>query len=300
MIWRALTTPFRRRPGVLEQFPPQPLKLPAHYYAAAAPLANPPRISIVTPSYNQGRFLERTIQSVLGQNYEPLEFIVQDGASTDESPQILERYRTRLAHVESARDGGQAHAINLGFGHATGAILAFLNSDDLLLPGALACVARFFAEHPRVDVVYGHRLVINERDEMVGQWVLPPYSPTALLWNNYVPQETLFWRRRIWDKVGGRLDESYRSTLDWELLLRFYRAGAKFQRLPRFLGAFRRHSEQKTETLAREWGDPEQKRLRTWMHGRPISRLESRSRVMPFLAKSYLYQCLFQMGLLRY
>ena len=276
------------------------MKLPARYHADAKPLPEPPKISIVTPSYNQGKYLERTLESVLGQNYQPLEFIVQDGGSTDESPKILERFSARLHHAESARDQGQTHALNLGFRRSTGSILAYLNSDDLLLPGALHYVARFFVEHPLVDVVYGHRIVINDRDEEVGQWVLPPFSPAALVWNNYVPQETLFWRRGIWNKVGGQFNESYQSAMDWDLLLRFFRAGARFHRLPRFLGAFRLHPEQKTKTLARDYGIPEYKRLQTWMHGRPISRLETHTRAAPYLAKSYLWQFLFRLGILRY
>src|SRR5262245_57538049 len=126
--------------GVHDQYAPRPLHLNDHEQATAAHL----RISVVTPSYQQGRFLERTLLSVLEQNYANLELIVQDGGSTDETVSILERYRSRLHHVESARDRGQAHAINLGFRHATGEVLAYLNSDDLLLPGSLACVADFF------------------------------------------------------------------------------------------------------------------------------------------------------------
>ena len=211
--------------GVLEQFAPRAMCLPSHYVQTNSLLIGAPAISIVTPSYNQGRYLERTLQSVLGQNYPSLEYIVQDGGSRDESRHILERYGDRLHHVESVRDRGQAHAINLGFRHAGGGIMAYLNSDDLLLPGALHCVGRFFAEHPEVDVVYGNRIVINERDEEVGRWILPPHCAEALIWNNYLPQETMFWRRRIWDKAGGRFDESLHSALDWDLWLRFQRRG---------------------------------------------------------------------------
>jgi GT2 family glycosyltransferase len=170
----------------------------------------------------------------------------------------------------------------------------------LFLPGSIGYVARFFVAHPEVDVVYGHRIVINERDEEVGRWILPPHRPEALLWNNYVPQETLFWRRRIWDKIGGHIDESFRSTLDWDLVLRLHRAGARFYRLPRFLGAFRIHSQQKTETIQAEAGLPEQKRLRERMHGRAVKRSETWVRAFPYLMKSMVYHGLFQIGALRY
>jgi glycosyltransferase involved in cell wall biosynthesis len=284
--------------GVLQQFSPRPMCLPAEVVQAAR-LSAAPTISIVTPSFNQGRYLERTLQSVLGQNYPALEFIVQDGGSRDESKQILERYRSRLHHVESMRDRGQAHAINLGFRHASGGIMAYLNSDDLLLPGSLSCVARFFTEHPEVDVVYGNRIVINERDEEVGRWILPPHSADALLWNNYLPQETMFWRRRIWDRVGGGFNESFHSALDWELWLRFHRAGACFHHLPRFLGAFRIHPQQKTCVRHADAGLPEQKRLRELQHGRAVPRSEGWLRASRYLLKSMLYQGLHQVGVLR-
>src|SRR5262249_36979350 len=192
-----------------------------------------------------GPFLERTLKSVLGQGYPRLEYIVQDGGSTDETAEVLERYRGLLHHCESAPDRGQAHAINLGFGHGTGEILAYLNSDDLLLPGTLHYVAHYFATHPEVDAVYGHRVLIDENDAEVGRWVLPPHNDALLSWADYVPQETLFWRRRIWDKVGASLDETFQFALDWDLLIRFRDAGARFVRLPRFLGGFRVHAQQK-------------------------------------------------------
>src|SRR4029078_7430687 len=121
------------------------------------------------------------------------ELIVQDGGSRDETSDILERYRPRLHHVESAPDRVQAQAINLGFRHASGDILGYLNSDDLLLPGSLATVAGFLARHNDVDVVYGHRVVINAVGEEVGRWVMPRHDAAALEWNDYIPQETLFW-----------------------------------------------------------------------------------------------------------
>src|SRR5262249_1995819 len=178
-------------------------------------------IAIVTPSFNQGAFLERTLASVLGQQYPRLEYVVQDGGSTDGTLAVLQRYRDQLTHWESVRDRGQAHAINLGFRRTTGDIMAYLNSDDLLFPGALAFVARYFAAHPQVDVVYGHRVIIDEQDQEVGRWVLPPHEDEVLSWTDPVPQETVFWRRRVWERVGGAMDESFQFALDWDLLLRF-------------------------------------------------------------------------------
>lgn len=301
--WRQAGKWLRRRCGpwigVLDQYAPRPLCVPAHYRQTPSP-ARPPLISIVTPSFNQGRFVERTLRSALDQQYPALELIVQDGGSTDETGQILERFRNRLHRVESRRDRGQAHAINLGFRHATGTILAYLNSDDLLLPGALAYVAGFFADNPEVDAVYGHRIVIDAQDREVGRWIMPRHQTGALAWNDYIPQETMFWRRRLWDKVGGEINENLHSALDWDLVLRFHQAGARIVRLPRFLGAFRIHPQQKSDARLLDLGIPEQSQLRARLHARAVSRLEVWCRVLPFLCKSICYTRLYQLGLLAY
>ena len=102
--------------------------------------------------------------------------------------------------------------------------MAWINSDDFYLPGALAFVADYFAWHPDVDVLYGHRVLVDEQSREIGRWFLPKHDPEVLRLNDFVPQETLFWRRRIWDRVGG-IDPSYKFALDWDLLLRFQAAG---------------------------------------------------------------------------
>jgi glycosyltransferase involved in cell wall biosynthesis len=281
--------------GKLHQHRPRPLRLPPSYGRQELP-ADPPLISIVTPSYNQGAYLERTLQSVLGQDYPRLQYIVQDGGSSDDSPEVLRRYRPYLAHAESAKDRGQTHALNLGFAHATGDVLAYLNSDDLLLPGALAYVAAYFAAHPEVDVVYSHRVVIDERDREVGRWVLPPHEDAALLWRDFVPQETLFWRRRVWQKVGARFDEGFRFAMDWDLLLRLRAAGATFARVPRFLAAFRVHSEQKTSTIIRDVGEEEIRRLEAREHGRRLSDDEIHRAIRPYVRRHVLHDRLHRLA----
>jgi glycosyltransferase involved in cell wall biosynthesis len=289
---------FALKVGMLYQYPPTLLRIP-NRYTSEQPPDSPPVISIVTPSYNQSKFLGRTIESVIGQNYPELEYIIQDGASTDGTDLILERYRSQLGQIESCQDKGQAHAINLGFAHATGQIMAWLNSDDLLLPGTLSYVAKFLATHPEVDVVYGHRVLIDENDQEIGRWVLPPHDKKILLWADYVPQETLFWRRRIWEKVGGYVDESFHFAIDWDLLLRFQKAGAKFVRLPRFLSAFRVHSAQKTSAQI-DLGHQEMTRLRQRCHGRPVSRAEISQNVRSYKYRSIIYHKLYRLGILRY
>lgn len=257
-------------------------------------------ISIVTPSFNQGRFVERTIRSVLNQQYPHLEYLIQDGGSTDETTRILTQYQAQLTAIESERDEGQGAAINCGFRKTTGEIMAWLNADDVLLPGAVADVANFFAAHPDVDVVYSHRLIIDEQDREIGRWILPPHDNNMLRWADYVPQETLFWRRRIWDNTGGYIDESFQFALDWELLLRFQEAGAIFARLPRFLAAFRVHPQQKTSTLLDGQGFQEMMRLRERIHGRPVSHEEAHRHLRGYLRKHLWYHYAYRAGMLRY
>jgi GT2 family glycosyltransferase len=123
--------------------------------------------------------------------------------------------------------------------------MAYLNGDDILLPGCLAYVANAFQRHPEIDFVYGHRVVIDSDGDEVGRWVLPPHDAKAIKWADFIPQETMFWRRRVWEKLGG-FDASFRFALDWDFILRAHEAGFRFLRLPRFLGCFRVHPEQKT------------------------------------------------------
>lgn len=277
---------------------PRALRVPRSYHRTY-PLSQPPVISVVTPSFNQGSYLERTLWSVLSQNYPRFQFVVQDGGSTDDTGAVLDRFRAQLHHCESARDDGQAHAINVGFARTTGEIMAYLNSDDLLLPGALNTVARYFADHPDVDVVYGHRVVIDPHGDELGRWVLPPHDAEALRWQDYVPQETMFWRRRIWDKVGG-IDARFRFALDWDLLLRFHAAGAKFHRLGRFLGAFRVHDTSKTMTEVETAGAREVAQLLRRTHGRAVTPLEVEENMRRYRRRHVFYNCMYCLGLFRY
>jgi glycosyltransferase involved in cell wall biosynthesis len=287
------------RIGVLYQYPPRQLDIPPRYRKPQIVTATP-TISIVTPSYNQGHFIALTLDSVLDQRYPELEYILQDGASTDQTLEVLEQYQGSLSHIDSARDDGFAEALNLGFARSAGEIMAYLNSDDLLLPGALQYVANFFSEHPDVDVVYGHRVVIDEYGEEIGRWVLPPHEDEVLSWADYVPQETLFWRRDLWKATGAHIDASFRFAVDWDLLIRFRDAGARMARLPRFLGAFRVHPHQKTSSEMADVGNVEMNRLRERMHGRPVTHQEIHSALRPYLRKHVAYHKLYRLGLLRY
>ncbi|MDY0092705.1 MAG: glycosyltransferase family 2 protein [Candidatus Vecturithrix sp.] len=269
------------------QYAPRSLQLPSSY---SMPVAFPapdhlPVVSIVTPSLNQAAFLERTMQSVLTQNYPKLEYIVIDGGSQDDTNRILTDYTDQVTYVDSRKDRGQAHALNRGFRYASGEILAWLNADDLLLPGAIAHIVQFFLDHPEIDVVYGYRICIDEADREIGRWILPSHDPAILPWANYIPQETLFWRRKIWEQVGGYVNESYQFALDWELLLRFQKSDAIFACIPRFLGAFRVHPAQKTSRIA-DIGQQEAARLHASAHGRPVEWLEVRYHVRKYLRRT--------------
>ena len=283
-VVRRTTKGLAPRLGVLRQHPPRELRLPARYSRPTA-LGQAPKISIVTPSFRQAAFIERTIVSVVQQSYPDLEYYVQDGGSDDGSAEVLMRYQDRLTGWQSRPDRGQAQAINRAFARTSGDIMAYLNSDDVLLPGTLAYVAEYFERHPEIDVVYGHRIVIDEDDRQVGRWIMPAHDDRVLSWADFIPQETLFWRRRIWEKAGGRMDESFVFALDWDLLVRFREAGARFARLPRFLAGFRVHPQQKTTADIAETGFQEMNRIRQRVLGRVPTDLEVRKAVFPYLLR---------------
>lgn len=208
-----------------------------------------PRISIVTPSYNHARFVPWTVRSVLHQRYPDLEYILMDGGSKDATVEVLAPYRSSFAHFVSERDKGQSDALCRGFLRSSGEIMAYLNSDDLLAPGVLHTIARYFHDHPEVDVVYGHRVLIDAVNLTTGYWMVPERHNHYLMMRwDMIPQETCFWRRRIWERAGN-VDSSFRFAMDYDLFSRFMAAGARFAVLPRFLGAFRKHDEAKTTQL---------------------------------------------------
>jgi len=206
---------------------------------------------------------------------------------------VIERHAERLAAWASAPDEGQAQALNLGFAQTTGEIMAYLNADDVLLPGTLAHVASHFAAHPEVDVVYGQRVVIDEDGMRIGLWITPPHDRRAITYVDYVPQETLFWRRRAWEAGGGRMDEDFHYALDWDLLLRLQDAGARIERLPRLLAAFRVHPEQKTSALS-ALGDAECRRLREQHAGRALSHAEAARRIRGYLRRHVLHHTAYR------
>ena len=196
-------------------------------------------ISVVTPSFNQASYVERTLLSVAAQTGVEFEHIVVDGGSTDGSTAILNRHKDKLAKLIIEPDDGQADAIAKGMQHAKGDILCYLNSDDVLVAGALAWVDEYFRTHPDVDAIYSHRLFIGSDDQINRFWHLPPHSNYCMMRWDFIPQETCFWRKSLVQRVGT-VDSSYQFAMDYEWFVRMMQAGT-FRRVDTFLGAFRVH-----------------------------------------------------------
>lgn len=208
---------------------------------------NWPIITIVTPSYNQGHFLEETIQSVLGQGYPNLEYIIMDGGSTDNSVEIIKKYEKHLAYWTSEKDGGQSAAINAGFARATGDIMAWLNSDDMYLPGTLNFIASLF-DTQRPEVVFGNCVHLREGSaDCFGSDVVEAQRDLDTQVCNYIIQPSAFWTRRAWEETGPLAEELFYS-MDWEWFLRARQAGATFRPTGRYLSVYRLHEAHKTGT----------------------------------------------------
>jgi glycosyltransferase involved in cell wall biosynthesis len=203
------------------------------------------RVSIVTPSYNQAQFLEQTIRSVLEQDYPDLEYIIVDGKSTDGSLDLIRKYSDRLSWWVSEPDRGQTDALNKGFSHATGELLAWLNSDDTYVPGAIREAVEFFKANPSAALIYGDANYIDESGRVVGRF---PAAQTdyRLLRRGYVhiPQQASFFRADLWRQVGP-LDPSFFFAMDYDLWVRLA-ARSPLVYHPRVWANFRLHGDSKT------------------------------------------------------
>jgi glycosyltransferase involved in cell wall biosynthesis len=204
-----------------------------------------PKITVVTPSLNQGRYLEDTILSVLGQQYPNLEYIVMDGGSTDDSVDIIRKYQHQLAYWVSEKDGGQAAAINTAFARATGDVLCWLNSDDMYLPAALSYIAPKL-DPQRPELLFGNCLHLIENSAIsYGSDVRRNHEQMNLALTDYIIQPSSFWTRVAWQQAGA-LDESLDFAFDWDWFLRGRAAGLTFIPDDRYLSIYRIHKGHKT------------------------------------------------------
>ncbi len=204
-----------------------------------------PRLSIITPSFNQAQFLEGTLRSVLNQGYPNLEYLVIDGGSTDGSVEIIQRYADRLAYWVSEKDNGQSDAINKGLARATGEIVAWINSDDTYLPGAFRAQVGYLCAHPEVDVVYGDCVYTDADGQPLQNAYGRPFSLTELLRFTIPYQPTLFMRRTVIERAG-LLDPAYHYAMDSEYWLRLHAGGARFDYHPQLVATYRLHGTSKT------------------------------------------------------
>ena len=202
------------------------------------------KISVVTPSFNQGAYLEATLRSLLAQNYPDLELIVIDGGSTDQSVEIIRRYAPFLSHWESEKDRGQSHALNKGFAHVHGDIWTWLNSDDLLEPGVLRRVADVFAEDPEAGVVYGDCVYVGEDGEtVIEKFPGEPYSRLRHLAHRFIAQPSCFFRTSM---VPPAVREDLHYCMDYDLWLKLAERGVKFHYVPEVFSRYRLHDESKS------------------------------------------------------
>lgn len=205
-----------------------------------------PKITVVTPSFNQGAYLETTIRSVLGQRYPNLEYLVLDGGSTDESVAIIRRYERELAFWVSEPDGGQSQAINRGFARATGDILCWLNSDDYHLPDTLWRVARHFTAHGDQPLVVSGSCLFFTEGQAQGRLQAPAkHDPERLQRCDYFVQPSTFWNAAAW-RATGALDRELHFAFDWDWFLRAAQAGCRFVDVPEVLAAYRIHAAHKS------------------------------------------------------
>jgi glycosyltransferase involved in cell wall biosynthesis len=209
-------------------------------------MSNSPRISVIVPSYNQGHFIAETVRSVLSQDYPDLEVIVMDGGSTDSTLEVLHTFDDPRLRWISERDNGQSHAINKGMRMATGDLLSFLNSDDLLMPHALEQIAAVFAAHPTVDFVFGdvQHIAADGALMLIGHG--KPFTLQEALISAFpMTQQGAVWRREVFATLGG-FDESFHYIMDYDFWIRAHLAGFSLHYAAGVRAKFRLHGESKS------------------------------------------------------
>ena len=224
-------------------------------YAAGRNEKSWPLISIVTPSYNQDRFIEETIRSVLLQDYPNIEYLIIDGNSSDNTQEIIKKYEKWLTYWVSEPDNGQSEAINKGWAVSNGDILAWLNSDDTYTENALISIAEFFIENPHVDMIYGDSRMIDEKGHFLKMAPAAEFKLKPLVCNHwFIPQQSTFIRRSVFERVG-KLNEDLHLVMDWEYWLRIALNDFRIQFLPKILSNFRIHKNAKTSSFSERSGE---------------------------------------------
>jgi len=207
-------------------------------------MKNKPLVSIITPSFNQGRFIKHTIESVLNQTYPNIEYIIIDGASNDETIDILNSYSSKFKWI-SEPDNGQANAINKGFALSKGDICSYLNSDDVLFPSAVEKAVKYFDKHPECDMLYGKAQHIDENGEFISMYNTDEYSFKRLMKDCCICQPSAFWRKRMAQTVG-LFNDKFHCSLDYEYWLRIAVGGKCIHYYPEILASSRVYPDTKT------------------------------------------------------
>ena len=217
-----------------------------------------PKITVVTPSYNQARYLEETLRSVLAERDQIHEYFVLDGGSNDGSAELIKRYADQTGGIDywhSRKDKGQSDAIHQGFQRATGEYIAWLNSDDVYLPGALRLVRETLAQHPDWDVLTGYHVRMDADSRIVSQHRIPRESHAMVKWGvQHTAQQTCFFRKSLYDRLGG-LNLQLHTSMDTELWLRMFHAGSTWGHIPQYLAGFRLHETAKGTAWLKEYAD---------------------------------------------
>lgn len=205
-----------------------------------------PKISVITPSYNQGQFIEETIVSVLSQDYPNLEYIIMDGGSNDQTVEVIKKFEKQISYWQSKKDKGQAAAINEGFSKASGDILCWLNSDDIYLPGVLNKVSQLISNPENVEIIFGNCLHFNDaNNKLRGSDVVSSHSRFELSLCDYIIQPSSFFTKAAWQKTGV-LNESLIYTFDWDWFIRAKKAGATFTPVHAYFSKYRIHDSHKS------------------------------------------------------
>lgn len=213
-------------------------------------MSNKPDFAIITPSFNQGKYIEETILSVIHQEGITYEYVVMDGGSTDNSIDILNKYKDRFHYFQSQKDGGQASSINLGFSKTSAQIMSYINSDDFYSPGCLYVVKEYFDNHPNVDIIVGYCEVVdkNGKSKRVHKYKNSGLSKYFIPKNsikNYIPQPATFWRRRVWEGIEP-FNERYQNAFDYDYYLRALVSKFKIGLVNYKLVSYREHDSQKS------------------------------------------------------